>query len=138
MAKRPTAAGSTCPLPDWDDTWEEVGGGAEGGLSLEVGLDEAAQRGAVARAERAGRGVGGRRELLHEERPGVVVAPRLGVDQERDPSVSTQLDGRGAALERPGAFEDRLRQVETDVEQSRPLSGEAAFDGLVVPGVDPR
>ena len=45
-------------LVGWDDTWEEVGGGAEGGLSLEVGLDEAAQRGAVARAERAGRGVG--------------------------------------------------------------------------------
>ena len=36
-----------------DDTREEVGGGAEGGLSLEVGLDEAVQRRAVARSERA-------------------------------------------------------------------------------------
>ncbi len=34
--------------------------------------------------------------------------------------------------------EDRPRQVETDVEQPRAVSGEAAFDGLVVPGVDPR
>jgi hypothetical protein len=31
-------------LVGWDDTREEVGGGAEGGLSLEVGLDEAVQR----------------------------------------------------------------------------------------------
>ena len=110
-----------------DDTREEVGGGAEGGLSLEVGLDEAVQRRAVARSERAVRGVGGRSELLYEERPVVVVAPRLSVDQERDPAVSAQLDRRGAVLERPGTFEDRPGQVETDVEQPRAVSQQAAF-----------
>jgi len=52
--------------------------------------------------------------------------------------VSAQLNGRGAVLKRPGTFEARPRQVETDAEQPRAVSREAAFDGLIVPGVDPR
>lgn len=43
----------------WDDIPEEAGGGTEGGLSLEVGLDEAAQRRPVACSDQTGRGIGG-------------------------------------------------------------------------------
>jgi hypothetical protein len=43
-------------LVGWDDTREEVGGGTEGGLSMEAGLDEAVQCRAVACSEQAGGG----------------------------------------------------------------------------------
>jgi Plasmid pRiA4b ORF-3-like protein len=88
--------------------------------------------------ERTSRGVRRRLELVHQERSGIAVAPGLGIDEERDPSVPAQLDRRGAVLQRPWAFENRPWQVEPDVQQPRPVLGEASFDGLVVPGVNPR